>query len=304
MKIFQNAFFQNLKDWVNGDSEHFLPPSDIKMMDAPKPPHVTQTIRPLPSKDEVFMGSFQGLSVFVVLGLVFILLITTYKLPLFGNPDNPAVNEVIKRYVEKGIEETGAVNVVAGMILDYRAFDTLGESSVLLLAVTSVMMLLLKDEKNTDPEDDQIAEYEMEIEERNRDIILQKMTVILLPAIMLYGIYVVINGHLSPGGGFSGGAILGGGLILYASAFGQTQVSKIFNMKTFRVLTSSALLTYGICKTYVFLLGANHIDTHIPLGTPGAIFSSGLIFVLDICVGIIVSCTMYGFYSIFTKGEI
>ena len=304
MKIFKGRFFQNLIMWVNGDTEHFLPPADTKMMESPKVPSVTQTLRPLPTKDEVFLGSFTGLSIFLVIGLVSILLLTTYNLPLFGDPDNPVVNEVIKRYVEKGVEETGAINVVAGMILDYRAFDTLGEASVLLLAGTSVMMLLLKDIKNTDPEDDQIAAYEMEIEERNRDLILQKITMILLPAIILYGIYVVINGHLSPGGGFSGGAILGAGLILYASAFGTNEVRKIFTMKTFKILTTSALMPYAICKTYVFLLGANGIDTRIPLGTPGAIFSSGLIFVLDVCVGIIVACTMYGFYSIFTTGEI
>ena len=50
----------------------------------------------------------------------------------------------------KGIAETGAINFVAGMILDYRAFDTFGESNVLFMAVIAVLMLLQRDKKNID----------------------------------------------------------------------------------------------------------------------------------------------------------
>jgi multicomponent Na+:H+ antiporter subunit B len=296
------SFFKRLNDWVNGDEERLFPSkNEYDSPELPEPPIVRGT---LPNKDILFLSSYQVIAITVVLGLVFVLLYTVYKLPLFGVADNPAVNEVVERYVEKGLEETGAVNVVAGMILDYRAFDTLGESSVLLLAITSVMMLLLRDKKNIDPEEDLLNEHEAVFEDQSRDVILQNITTILLPAIVLYGIYVILNGHLSPGGGFSGGAILGAGLILYATAFGHNRVRKFFSMTTFRALTTTALLSYGLLKSYSFLLGANHLPTHIPLGVPGAIFSSGLIFVLDICVGLIVACTMYGFYAVFSRGEI
>ena len=42
----------------------------------------------------------------------------------------------------------------------------------------------------------------------------------------------------------------------------------------------------------------------IPLGEPGAILSGGIIFILNVCVGLVVTCTMFGFYSLFKKGEI
>jgi len=296
------GFFKRLNDWVNGDAERLFPSNDEQGTQEKQEPKLLRG--PLPNKDVLFLNSYQAIATTVVLGLVIVLLYTVYNLPLFGVADNPAVNEVVERYVEKGLEETGAVNVVAGMILDYRAFDTLGESSVLFLAITTVMMLLLQDEKNTDPEEDIITKHETEIEDQTRDVILQNITIILLPAIMLYGIYVILNGHLSPGGGFSGGAILGAGLILYAAGFGHNRVRKFFTMKIFRLITSTALLSYGLLKAYSFILGANHIPTGIPLGVPGAIFSSGLIFVLDICVGLVVACTMYGFYSVFARGEI
>ena len=63
-------------------------------------------------------------------------------MPPFGAEDSPTVNDVAGRYVGRGTEETGAVNTVAGMILDYRAFDTLGESFVLFTAVCTVTILL------------------------------------------------------------------------------------------------------------------------------------------------------------------
>ena len=64
----------------------------------------------------------------VVLCVIFslVLILTVTYLPRYGVVDAPINNEVSERYIEKGMEETGAVNIVAGMILDYRAFDTLG----------------------------------------------------------------------------------------------------------------------------------------------------------------------------------
>ena len=206
--------------------------------------------------------------------------------------------------MEKGLEETGAVNMVAGMILDYRAFDTFGESSVLFLAVTCVTMLLMRDRNNTTKEEDLLTAREHVIEGHEEDIILTKIARLVIPCALVYGIYVVLNGHLSPGGGFSGGTIMGSALILFAVSFGMIRISRFFTYATFRKVTSCALMVYAASKAYSFFTGANHLESHIPLGTPGAILSSGLILVLDICVGIVVACTMYGFYALFTKGEL
>ena len=119
---------------------------------------------------------------------------------------------------------------------------------------------------------------------------------------MLFGIYILVNGHLSPGGGFSGGAIMGAGLILHVNAFGYKKTQRFFNEKTYKRVTVGALSFYCIAKSYSFFTGANHIPSGIPLGTPGAIISSGLILPLNICVGLVVACTMYAFYTLFKKG--
>lgn len=242
----------------------------------------------------------------VLISIVFIvmLLTTVAALPNFGGTSNPAGNEVAARYIEKGMEETGAVNIVAGMILDYRAFDTFGEANVLFLAVMSVVMLLKRDSTNvTEDEDRENAEDEG-FEKEDSNIILKRIAALLVPLIFLNGIYVILNGHISPGGGFSGGSIIGAGLILYSAAFGHKKVRSFFTFKTFRGISVGCLITYCAAKGYSFFTGANHLHSIIPKGTPGNILSAGLILPLNICVGMIVACTMYGFYALFTKGDI
>ena len=248
------------------------------------------------------------LCVGVCLTMIALLLYTVTTLPAFGDPNHPINNEVSARYIENGLQETGAVNIVTGMILDYRAFDTLGESSVLFTAAMVVLFLLRKDKDSA-----QYSQLAQSMEENphsdtfyepKSDAILQKTAFILVPVVLLLGVYVVLNGHLSPGGGFSGGAIMGAGLILYVTAFGFDQMRRFFTYKTYQRIVLAALLTYAMSKCYSFFTGANHIESVIPLGTPGAILSSGLILVLNICVGFIVACTMYCFYAVFRKGEL
>ena len=74
--------------------------------------------------------------------------------------------------------------------------------------------------------------------------------------------------------------------------------------KLFSWIAFCSLSFYSFAKGYVFFTGANGLENHIPKGTPGAILSGGLILPLDIAVGLVVACTMYGFYSLFRRGMI
>jgi multicomponent Na+:H+ antiporter subunit B len=89
---------------------------------------------------------------------------------------------------------------------------------------------------------------------------------------------------------------------LYVNAFGFKKIERFFTQKTYKWICFVALLFYCLAKTYSFYCGAHHLETGIPLGTPGDILSSGLILPLNICVGMVVACTMYAFYAMFRKG--
>lgn len=299
-----NAIYRALERFADGEESAVGREREAKASRQKAPAEKKEKHSVFDENSSGFQRSYRVTAVLICVFLTAILLYTVFNLPIFGAEDNPGSNEVVARYIEKGVEETGAVNFVTGMILDYRAFDTFGESSVLFLAVTSVLILLLRDKNNISAEEDVIAAHELYIERETFDPIVQNAVRKVAPCILLFGIYVVLNGHISPGGGFSGGAIMGSALILLGASFGIAFVRRYFTRKTFVSITSCALLTYAASKAYSFFTGANGLETGIPLGVPGAIFSSGLIFVLDICVGLVVACTMYGFYALFARGRL
>lgn len=249
-----------------------------------------------------FFTFYRIVSVICCMALIAILLVAVSYLPPVGSADNPASNEVAAKYIEDGLQDTGAVNIVTGMILDYRAFDTFGESNVLFIATCTVLILLRSDRKN-DRKNGAAEEKRERFYEPKDDSILQRITFVLFPIIVIFGIYVILNGHLSPGGGFSGGAIIGAGLILYSNAFGFEKLGRFFTEKTYKWVSFSALTFYCLAKSYSFYTGANHLDSGIGLGNAGDIISSGLILPLNICVGLVVACTMYAFYTLFRKGR-
>lgn len=88
--------------------------------------------------------AYNFFSILFTLGIVSILLYTINFLPEQGGFNVPALNEVFDRYVSSGVEETGAINIVAAVILDYRAFDTFGEATMLFTATMGVVSLLRK----------------------------------------------------------------------------------------------------------------------------------------------------------------
>ena len=264
----------------------------------------THTQAAIQEEQKGFYLIYRIIAVASCIVLIGVLLYTVANLPEYGL-ENPRTVEIVKRYIEKGLQETGAINVVAGMILDYRAFDTLGESHVLFTALVCVMILLRKDEKNMLAGHEDYYTIRQDVYfDISKDSIIRKVVFVLFPSIILFGFYVLLNGQNGPGGGFSGGAIMGAALILFASAYGFEAVDRFFSGRFLAVVTFAALSFYSFAKGYVFFTGANHIPNHIPKGTPGAILSGGLILPLDIAVGVVVACTMYGFFSLFKRGNI
>ncbi|MCD8082759.1 MAG: hypothetical protein LUE86_04310 [Clostridiales bacterium] len=309
---YEKTVSYRLRQWLDGSRDPFLGRVEMKPQELFVEP---QELRDRREEDleriharaydmhsntrlQKFHHFYQAFSVLFCLILVLTLLTAVSWLPTVGASERPVNNEVAARYIEKGLQETGSVNIVTGMILDYRAFDTLGESHVLFAATCTVLILLREDKKRGRAREDASDR----LYEPKNDLILQTAARMLVPPIIIFGIYVILCGHLGPGGGFSGGAVIGAGLILYLCAFGFAKTERFFTAKTYRVMSFGALACYSLSKCYSFYTGANEIESVIPLGTPGAILSSGLIFVLNICVGVVVAGTMYTFYCMFRKG--
>jgi multisubunit Na+/H+ antiporter MnhB subunit len=125
-------------------------------------------------------------------------------------------------------------------------------------------------------------------------IIVKKTTQILAGMIFLYGAYVVIHGHLTPGGGFAGGVIMAGAFILVTLAFG----SGFLNLK--REVAESTV-TENISMLMVILLSATGLLisarvfflNFLPKGKLGELISAGVLPLYNIFVGIEVASSIF-----------
>ncbi len=276
------------KRWVEGEI-----PVPLRTEFEPLKEKKARKERPAALDDQKRLDGFLKLygrcGVIISILLLIVLLIGAVAMPAFAAPGNPTDNEVVRRYVGSAEEETGAENVIAGMILNYRGFDTFGESCVLFLAVCCVMLLLWAT-------NDKIkAEAKACEKTAPRDAILATNAKMILPCILCFGMCVLFNGHVSPGGGFSGGSILGAALILFAVAFGSDAVGSFFNARVFNTVRITGLMIYASMFGVYIYQGANGVESSL---------ARYIVLVIDIAVGLVVMSTMYGFYSFYTKGEL
>lgn len=138
-----------------------------------------------------------------------------------------------------------------------------------------------------------------------KSTILKVVSSFIIPFIQIFGAYVVVNGHISPGGGFAGGTIIGASFILSRIVNGGELAKKKYPYERFIKTACFSLMAYGLIKGYSFVNGGLALHMYdLPVGTPGKIFSGRYLLPLNICVGAIVSVVIYFFYALFSEGEI
>ncbi len=189
-----------------------------------------------------------------------------------GFTGNTDLGFVANHYASNGAVEVGSANLVTAVVVTYRGLDTLGEVTILFLSA-AIVGFFLKIE-NTDNKDRQLK-YVSEI--------LNTASQILVPIIILFGVYVFINGHLSPGGGFQGGAIIASGFVLLFIA----QPKKEIGHKTINILESISGVSFVLLGIAGIVFASGFLDnTILSLGTFGTLFSAGLIPIIYIFVGL------------------
>ena len=125
-------------------------------------------------------------------------------------------------------------------------------------------------------------------------IIIKTLSRLLIPFIQFFGLYVIMHGHTSPGGGFQGGVILGASFILLGIAYGYKKITDRFSMKILTISTSLGVFIYAAIGVVCLLLGANFLDYGIlPIDfEPRGMGMLGI----EIGVGITVMAVMISIY--------
>jgi len=195
------------------------------------------------------------------------------KIP-FGTPKT----KVGGRYINEGVKETGAANIVTSVVLSYRGFDTLGEVTILFIASIGLGAVLGGVGKKTVTKTEPAS------------FVLSTGCKILFPLILVFGAYIFIHGHLTPGGGFQGGAIIASAYLLIYLGCRQRRVSQTAYM----TLESLGGLSFVAAGLVGLAVSGYFLANFLPRGTVNLLFSAGIIPVIYIAIGLKVGSELTG----------
>ena len=211
--------------------------------------------------------SFSVFILLLALGLLFANLFMGYV---------PAteLNESARYYAEHSASDIGAANITTAIIVTYRGLDTLGEVTVLFLTAAIIGLVLARGNKPSSSIQRQLpASGEL----------LTTGSRLLVPLILLLGAYVFVNGHLTPGGGFQGGAIIASAALLLLL----TDPLYRFSHRLISIVESiSGLFFIGLGILGIIMAGGFLDSRVLPTGEFGSIFSAGLIPVIYSFIGL------------------
>ena len=135
---------------------------------------------------------------------------------------------------------------------------------------------------------------------KGMSIIVKNVTALLAGLVFLYGCYIILHGHLTPGGGFAGGTIIAGSFILLVIANG----IKYFRLKKEKeessLMEGAGILCFLLLATGGLLLTVPvFFKNFLPGGTPGELFSAGVIPLFNIFIGIEVAAALLSIFLAF-----
>lgn len=128
---------------------------------------------------------------------------------------------------------------------------------------------------------------------KGMSIIVKKVAQLIAGFVFLYGIYIIAHGHLTPGGGFAGGALLAGAYILTILAYGSDYL-KLKEEQTESSLSESIsiLLILMLAVAALFIGIKVFFNNFLPKGTIGELISAGAIPLYNIFIGIEVASAL------------
>lgn len=208
-----------------------------------------------------------------VFALVIVVILTFSFYQFVKNYQEPRqLTGVSKSYVEREAHELGAMNLVTAIVVTYRGLDTLGEVSVLFIAATGVALLLRREEKKKSTK-----------KRRAASIILITGARLLTPLLTMFGVYIFLHGHLTPGGGFQGGAVIASSVLLLYLARSEYEIPH----HTFHTIESLSGAFYVVIGILGLFLAGGFLDNRIlPLGHFGVLLSAGAIPIIYTFIGL------------------
>lgn len=244
-------------------------------------------------------------AIVVIFGFIFVGILHLHPIgePI-GNPrilyerqplgiDTQGVTIMDDYFLRNGQVETGSNNIVASIVFDYRGFDTLGEATVLFIVVSSISMLFFTFLKSKSIVSAGVPRARQFPRIESRIITFGAFLMYIM--ILSFGIYLVVHGHVSPGGGFQGGSVMASATALLLISFYITRhmqrtrkIFSFFESLGLTIFIGMGFAGIGISFLYNFLAhGTTVFGKIIPFGpNPGYLISAGILPWLSLAVGI------------------
>jgi multisubunit Na+/H+ antiporter MnhB subunit len=124
-------------------------------------------------------------------------------------------------------------------------------------------------------------------------LIIKTVSRLLVGLIFLYGIYIILHGHLSPGGGFGGGVVLALGLLAILLAYGREETLKWLRFGMLKDLERLSPLLFLLIGLVGMAAGSAFLANILSKGRLFALLSSGLILPLNVVIGLKVGLSLF-----------
>ena len=149
---------------------------------------------------------------------------------------------------------------------------------------------------------------EKEIEkqpEYKTSLVVQSVTKMMIPFLLMFGLSLIVHGHLTPGGGFQGGVVIGATFILLGLAFNKEEGRRTLPDDRVKAGASSGIIIYIVIGLAGTLAGFNFLANRFmkfpPLGELGELFSGGTLFWINIGISLTVSCVAIELFYTFLE---
>jgi multicomponent Na+:H+ antiporter subunit B len=204
-----------------------------------------------------------------VIAAVFVLAVL--RLPHFGTQVHPYADRAVAATMRQR-----TANTVSSVNFDQRAFDTLGEETILFAAVLGTIGLLRRcaDERRARPRLEPVLPS------------TRLFGAVMLPVTLLTGVYIVGHGQLSPGGGFQGGVILATGVHLSYLSADYGVLDRLRHREALDRADALAAGTFAVLGLLGLGAGAAYLQNVLHLGTFNQLVSGGLVPFINTAVGV------------------
>ncbi len=228
----------------------------------------------LTDEREKYARSGGRLALVVVAVLAALIIYATFDKPRLGDPEAPVHQHLAPWYLENTPVYVDIPNVVTAILGSFRGYDTLGEVFVVFAACIGVLFIL-----GASPGEAQSSARSEASAGLRHHLIPQVVGRLLIPFIVLFGLYVQFHGEYGPGGGFQAGALIATGVILYALLEGEEAALRAVPGRVLMALVIGGASLYGAVGLACLLLGGNFLDYSVLSSDPVAGQQLGILLI-------------------------